>query len=79
MSTTPEELAVIEYLMKTRNLDRAAASNLLYWGLGKNAFTGADAAREEPELKALVVKLKDTLGRGMEPSADSRAARSGLT
>ena len=60
------ENAVLEYLQRTRGLDREAASNLLYWGLFNGALTGHDAAKADPELKRLCVRLKDTIGRGME-------------
>lgn len=68
------ENAVLDYLQRTRGLDRAAASNLLNQGLFNNWFTGHDAARADPELKRLCVELKDTIGQGMQGSAQSRAA-----
>ena len=47
MSTTPQESAVIDYLMRTRGLDREVASNLLHGGgLHLNWFANA-----EPELR----------------------------
>ena len=60
------ENAVLEYLMQTRGLDREAASNLLYQELFNGWFTGNEAAKADPELKRLCVKLKDTMGREME-------------
>ena len=67
------ENAVLEYLQRTRGLDRAAASNLLNQGLFNNWFTGHDASKADPELKRLCVELKDTIGQGMQGSAQSRA------
>ena len=60
------EDAALQHLMRTRGLDREAASNLLYQGLFAGWFTGQDAAKADPELKRLCVRLKDTIGRGME-------------
>jgi hypothetical protein len=57
------EAAVLDYLQRTRGLDREAASNLLHRGLWNNWFTGAAAAKADPELKRLCVELKNTMGR----------------
>jgi len=53
-----EEAAVIDYLMETRELDREATANLLHIGLGNGWFANA-----EPELRALVVAYKNTMGK----------------
>jgi hypothetical protein len=60
------ENAVLDYLQRTRGLDREAASNLLHQGLWNGWFTGQAAAKADPELKRLVVAYKDTCARGME-------------
>jgi hypothetical protein len=64
MSTTPQELAVIEYMMKTRNLDRVEASNLLTRWVMHNWFDG----KSDPTLKALIVAYKNTIRRGGRPA-----------
>jgi hypothetical protein len=69
MSTNEAERAVIEHLMKTRGLDQAGASRQLHQGLHYNWFS----SKEEPELKALIVAYRDTLGRdGRRSTAKER-------
>jgi hypothetical protein len=67
------EQALIDYLMERQSLDRPTAIERIRLGIAHGWFSAA-----EPELRALVVRYRNSLGRGMEGSADSRAARSGL-
>jgi hypothetical protein len=64
------EKALIDYLMERQNLDRPTAIERIRLGIAHGWFSNA-----EPELRALVVRYRNTLGHGMEPSATSRAER----
>jgi hypothetical protein len=58
MSTNEAEQNVLDYLMRTRALDREAASNFLHQNLHHNWFS----SKEEPEIAGLVTTPHDTIG-----------------
>ena len=55
------EQALINYLMELQSLDRPTAIERIRLGIAHGWFSQA-----EPELKALVVRYRNTLGQGMQ-------------